>query len=1117
MHVLQPVGDLRARVGGVVVSALNHGTLTIVGASAGSGKTHRLTEMVVSAVDPEGTDTVSVASLVAVTYTRRAAAELAARIRRTFVARGEFDSAQYLPLAYIGTVHAVCLRLVKEFAFDGGLSPDVDVLPGGEARLLQEALERGLDPALRSRIQDLADLLEIRWDNVRRRTDWITPVQDVMTLARSNRIRAEALPAMAERSVRRLLELIGTPEPDGEALDAEFLSALEQADRALAQIDDGQNNTQLVRDHVHDTLVRARRDALLWSDWVRLQKAKPGKSALFAVAPLNVIACRVDRHPRLLAQIHEFTLAVYEAARLGLEAYDEWKRNRRVVDFVDMVDRALTLTESSEVRSELSNRLRLSVVDEFQDTSPLQLALFVRFHEIVGRSTWVGDRKQCIFEYAGADPTLMEAVTDWVRDSGGALDQLPNNWRSRPALVEFFSHVFSRAFARHGYPASEVHATARREADPDLERLPPLGLWWLDAKNISADMGALANGVRRLLDHPQATPVLDPTTKQVRDLEPGDICVLVATNAEAEALAASLATRRVNAGIARAGVLSTPEGVLATAGLRYLLDRRDSLSAAQIDALTGFDGQTPDAWLGRLISTHVERQRALERGDEPASPVRSSRVSKLERLRPDTDALAPAEILDRVLSELDIAGCAARWPEPTQRLGNIEALRGLAADYEEWCSRQREAATLAGLLRFFELSKLPVLIRDEELASDTQHVTAGRQTVTISTYHRSKGLEWPVVILASLDRDARRDAFEVCPETDGAAFSPSDPLRNRWIRYWPEPFGLQKKSGISTLVAASPEGTAVATREARERVRLLYVGFTRARDHLILAARVGKQGPKTGWLDELCDRRREPLLVFPRDVSPNEEGDVSVREDNGTVRHWEARHWLLSGILQTPCSGERLRRWIVAPDVEQSPPVSHWIAPSRAATDWPELPTLSVIEVVSTNARLPLGRDKGVEWDVVGDALHGFLAADIAGLAPQVRLAVARRLLASSGLLGLLSPESLLQSGDSLRNWVDSRWPEALWKREIAIDATVATSHGRRRIRGTIDLLLDTPAGAVIIDHKTYPGPMNTWRDRATTFAAQLAAYSVALRAAGQTVSECWVSFAVAGGAVRLG
>ena len=130
----------------------------------------------------------------------------------------------------------------------------------------------------------------------------------------------------------------------------------------------------------------------------------------------------------------------------------------------------------------------------------------------------------------------------------------------------------------------------------------------------------------------------------------------------------------------------------------------------------------------------------------------------------------------------------------------------------------------------------------------------------------------------------------------------------------------------------------------------------------------------------------------------------------------------------------------------------------------------------------------------------------------QVLLAV------STGvLLGVLAPEALLQSGDSLRRWVDGRWPGAIWRREISIDALIPAGAGARRVSGTIALLLETANGVVVIDHKSYPRAMNTWREKAATFAPQLAAYSEALTRAGKTVSERWVSFAVAGGAVRIG
>src|SRR5690606_18466805 len=141
---------------------------------------------------------------------------------------------------------------------------------------------------------------------------------------------------------------------------------------------------------------------------------------------------------------------VFEVASIGLRAYATWKEQRGLVDYVDMIDHALSLLELDDVKAELATRLQLLVVDEFQDSSPVQLALFSRLHTLCGRSLWVGDRKQCIFEYAGADPSLMEAVSHWVEEAGGQTEMLVNNYRSRPELVELVSACFSRAFAVHG-------------------------------------------------------------------------------------------------------------------------------------------------------------------------------------------------------------------------------------------------------------------------------------------------------------------------------------------------------------------------------------------------------------------------------------------------------------------------------------------------------------------------------------------------------------------------------------------------------------------------------------------------------------------------------------------
>lgn len=1090
---------------------------SLIGASAGSGKTYHLTEVVTAAVNPEQADPVDLEGLVAVTYTKKGAAELASRIRQSFARAGAHSMTHRLPLAYIGTVHAVCLRLVKEFAIDAGLSPLVDVVPGGEDRLLRQALEWGLEPELRSRLNKLAGEFELRWDSKVKRFDWFTPVQDIMTLARSNRIPADALPEMAQRSASRLLGLLGPPEKDGEALDAELLGAMRTTAAALAKIDDGQKNTGNARDSLQDLLKKAERQQLKWSDWLKLQALKPGRTALTAVAPMQEVAARVDLHPRFQSGLRDLTLAVYDAAQRGLNFYDEWKKRRRIIDFVDMLDRALTLVEHPDVRQELAARFQLLVVDEFQDTSPVQLALFVRLHELARKSTWVGDRKQCIFEYAGADPELMEAVTEWARAAGGKIDHLPYNWRSRPELVECCNALFVGALARHGFVEGEIRTSPQRRTPERLGTLPPLGLWALASTKAEQDAEAIAEGVRRMLASPANTPVHDRTTGAIRDVRAGDIAVLLATNLEAERLAVALAARGVRAAIARAGLLSTPEGVLAVAALRRLLEPNNALAAAEIEALTGFRGRDPDAWLSEYVDLESRKQAARAAGEEPPRLILGEFVARLEALKLEIHGLAPTEAVDRVLACLDLPGLCRRWPDPTQRLANLDALRGLAAKYEESCDHNREAATVAGLLRFFDESSQKVLVRDEEIASDDQHTGSGPDAVSIVTYHRAKGLEWPVVVLGSLNRATRRDAFEVSPETDRKTFDAANPLGDRWIRYWPWPFGQMGTSRLQELAATSVEGLAVSSREERERARLLYVGFTRARDHLVLAARSMKSGYKTDWLDELQGADGKPLLNLPT-AEDRSTVQASIRvSTSGAPLMVPTRCWDLTAEAATPAPEDlQPRTWFAPGEPSNMPRVPFRITPSQGATLWPEAVLPVPSEETSLGARLPLGAGSREDWDVVGNAVHAFLAADLPELSPQQRIERASRLLAGASLLGVLAPQALVAAGDNLRRWITTRWPNALWHREIPITATIPSSHGARRIAGIIDLLLELPDGVVVIDHKSYPGGRDSWRTKAGEFAPQFAAYAEALKHAGRVVLEQWVHFTIAGGAVRL-
>jgi len=1075
--------------------------LTLVGASAGSGKTYRITQEVGAAVAPPDGDAVAPEQLVAVTYTRRAAGELGSRIRRRLVEQGSFATAHTLPLAYLGTVHSVCLRLVQEFALDGGLSPKVDVLSGDEQRWLREALEWGLPLQLREAIEALAHRLELRLDHQTGRTDWLTPVQDIMTLARSNRISPDRLPAMAERSLDGLFGLMPPALADGAALDESLLVALEATARALSTIDDGVKKTIAARDTVERYLRQARRTALPWPAWEALRKVQPAKAVRHLAADLNAVASSAERHPRLHADLRAITTSLFEAARLGLRAYEHWKRHRRVVDYVDMIDRALSLLDVPPIADELQRRLRLLVVDEMQDTSPIQLAFFARLHRLIGRSTWVGDRKQCIFEFAGADPALMEAVTQWVGREGGSAQQLERNWRSRPELVDACSQLFAAAFEQHGHPATEVVVTAARTSLRGS--LAPFGVWTLSVKNVDDEASALAAGVRRLLERPVDTAIVDRATNEERPLRPGDIAILVATNAHAEAVTAALGRQGIRATVARAGLMSTPEGTIVRAALGVVVDERDALGAAIMDSLLGLDGEDPDAWLTRRLT-------------RPDEVVPSPMHARLAAMRTDLECCAPSEALDRVMHALDLIAICRRWPDPEQRVGNIDALRALTARYEERCARLHEAATLAGLVRYLDEASERVLVRDEERASDDQHVGADGQGVTVATYHKAKGLEWPVVILGDLDRAARRTVFEVSPETERETFDADDPLGGRWIRYWPSPLGPH--SPFATRAASSPTGIAVDQREARERVRLLYVGFTRARDHLVLAARSGPTGAKVQWLDELRDGNG-PLVTLPLAGDANGHAGILLRGRDGSVMRAAARHWVLSPDGEEGRLSEQTASpWFDVRDAERgsNPPLPYWISPSAASTEWSTLPPAEIAEPIRIGARLPLMRSKEVGWNVVGDALHAFLAADGEDLSREERQRRAERILAASEAQSVVSAQTLLLAGDQLRGWIDRQWPGARWHREYPVTGVIADDGGARRVRGTIDLLLERDDGVIILDHKSYPGPSETWAVKARELAPQLNAYGRILEMGGQRILGKWIHFSIGGGAVRV-
>jgi ATP-dependent helicase/nuclease subunit A len=382
------------------------------------------------------------------------------------------------------------------------------------------------------------------------------------------------------------------------------------------------------------------------------------------------------------------------------------------------------------------------------------------------------------------------------------------------------------------------------------------------------------------------------------------------------------------------------------------------------------------------------------------------------------------------------------------------------------------------------------------------------------TYHRAKGLEWPVVVLASLDRDQRRSPFDVTPESDRPRFDPSDPLGGRWIRYWPWPFGAQRKAQLAAAAADSAEGRRVREREERERVRLLYVGFTRARDHLVFAVRRANGKPRSAWLDELEAAPGQPLVALPVAATDGAAGAVQI----GSSLTVPARVFALAPDQAVPVAIRGpARRFSRSRAILEEARPHYRIAPSRAAHEWPELGIGRTGEIVFLSGRVDLRRAGAIDWESAGRAIHTFLAADPPGLAADQRRERATRLLARAGLIGHLRPDWLLASSDALRAFIASRWPAARVHHEMPLTAFHMTPHGRRRIEGTIDLLVDAGPRSAVIDHKSFPAwSESACRVKSAELSPQLLAYAHALALIGRPAASLWFHFPLAGVLVEV-
>ena len=598
--------------------------LVFVSAGAGTGKTAVLVERFVRGID-SGVD---VGSILVITYTERAAAELRSRIRTRLAELGRRELTRELDGAWISTIHGFCLRLLKQHPFAAGLDPRFRVLDESQAAVLRaEAFDDALAEFCADEQPDRLALLATYGSAALRRM--LTSVYATL------------------RAAGRALEL---PIGDAPGID-------EAAARVVATAGDVDEAARLVE------LLgrRPQPEALLDLSGYAVKGDDDYEQARQALeqAALNAVAAR-DR--ALLERLLQSFEHSYQAA----------KDRESALDFEDLQLRARDLLrDDPAIREREQLRFRQVCVDEFQDTNRLQCELI----DLIARDElfFVGDEFQSIYRFRHADVEVFKERREQI----GEVLPLTQNWRSRPEVLAVVNELFGATFGdefqklvaagRFPDPAS---GAAAELLVTDKASYKDTGVTWR-----RGEARAVARRVRELVDGGEA--------------EPGEIVLLFAAGTDAEQYEEAL--RELDLPTYRAtgrGYFGQQQVVDLLGYLRLLHNRYDDEAFVTVLA-SPFVGLSNDALVAlRRNATRRPLYTAVEKGLPEGLSERDRRLLQAFRQRYDRlTALAGTVGLERLCEQIvvehdyDLA-VLARW-DGRRRYANLRKLARLARSYEE--------------------------------------------------------------------------------------------------------------------------------------------------------------------------------------------------------------------------------------------------------------------------------------------------------------------------------------------------------------------------------------------------------------------------------------------------
>ena len=1093
------------------------GSTLFVEAGAGSGKTRALVDRVVALIGAG----VAMENIAAITFTEKAAAELRYRIRerlrgdetREILGEERADTAlMQLDGAAVGTLHSFAQRILSQHPVEAGLPPSVEVLDDIGSQIefdirWRDFLDGLLDePAMGPTLLRL-EMLRVRLSHIRALAVRLNQNWDRLEGLAS---KSDPLPPVDIDDIEGGLQAIAEIKDRCTAgADDALFARIEAVENELARLEGARDDVERI-EILHSAIdAGTGRGAGRQGNWGAGNEGKANKAA--ATEALKGLAAARGREPesicaRILDRAAQSALEVLVArlAAFTLDAAEERRASGRL-EFHDLLVRARLLlrhdTHGPAVRTALRERYQRLLIDEFQDTDPIQVELAAllacadpdaggaRWAEIdpdPGRLFFVGDPKQSIYRFRGADISTFLEARGWTEgQEHGRIESLTTNFRSTWPIIDWVNEVFGRMIQwspgsqpEYG-PLDAVRAPVPHGAPVTVLGVEPIPIpgraYAQELRRREAE--SVAQAVAAVLQDGWNVDEGSPAKPEIRPARLGDIAILIPSRTSLadleDALEAAAISYRAEASSL---VYNTREVRDVLVALQAVADPTDELAlvAALRSSLYGCGDDDLAHWrlgCGGRFSLIASQPDTCGAHHPVAEGI--AHLAELHRAKRWTD---PPALIDRLVRERGAFETAVAGGRPRDVW---RRLRFVIDQARAWAD-----AGGTNLRSYLEWARLQGA--DNARVTESVLPETDDDSVRILTVHAAKGLEFPIVVLSGMTTklDQRDQGPTVAFDFGGA---PVVKLR-----------GGVESENYETWKPIDEQ------MDAHERLRLLYVACTRARDHLIVSL-----------------HRRVPSAKGSKENSAAwalaDAGAAEAGASDGSTL-FDRPEQESAQALHAPRAGTERTR---LPDRHE------WEQEYRRILAAASLSTATSATGLGTGGRGTTNADAGLDKDrddaepppwskgrygtAIGRAVHGVLQdVDFATGRGLERLA--ERQAAAEGVSGRTQvvaglARAALDTAVAREAAASEHWRELF----------VAAPFGGRLLEGYVDLAYRGPEGLVVIDWKTDTVAGDDGVEaRLARYRLQGAAYAAALEAVtGEPVARMVFVFLDRHGAVE--